>query len=64
VGKQHLVSIDAIARHEQPAGQPFLDFPARIGERRVAGLHGEDVSVAQEAPQHGDASRIAGVAAG
>jgi ribosomal protein L35AE/L33A len=38
--ERHIVAIDPIARHEQPARQSLLDVAARVSQGRIATLHG------------------------
>ena len=44
---RNVVPIDAVLRHEQPAGESLLDLAAAIRYGRLRGLHREGMSVSQ-----------------
>ena len=46
--KRYPVAIQAVVRHQQPAGQTFLYLAASVGESRLRRLDHERVAVAQE----------------
>jgi len=49
--EQHLVAVELIAGHKEPAGQSFSDIAARVGQGSIVGLYG----ITKQASQQSDA---------
>jgi hypothetical protein len=52
---ERLRSVDAIVRHQQPAGQALFQLAAAIANRRLRGLNEEVVGTAQQRAMQADA---------
>ena len=53
--EQHLVAVEPITGHKQPAGQSFSDIAARVGQGSIVGLYAEGVGITKQASQQSDA---------
>jgi len=53
--EQHLVAVEPITGHKQPAGQSFSDIAARVGQGSIVRLYPEGVGIAKQASQQSDA---------